>query len=252
MQNIGFTTVTFRKKSRREICQIACKNNIKYIEWGGDVHLPPQDEKALDEVVELQQKNSITACSYGSYYRLGENNIELWRSVIQTAVAIGAKTVRIWAGNQSSAQTNETLFAELVSETQILADIAAANNLTVAFEFHKGTYNDNGESSLKLLKSVNRNNVKTYWQPMTVSSDNDNLRAVLPYLAGVHIFNWSRSGVRFSLRLGKRRWKRFLRTVAESGQNVPLIMEFVKGDSIKRFEKDVMVLKELVSEIYGE
>ena len=63
MYNIGFTTVTFRKNSRREICQIASENDIKYIEWGGDVHLPPNDINALREVLSLQKEFGLTAVS---------------------------------------------------------------------------------------------------------------------------------------------------------------------------------------------
>lgn len=74
MKNIGFTTVTFRKKSRREVCEIAEKNGIKYLEWGGDVHLPPDNETALQEVIFLQKEFGLTAVSYGSYYRLGAEN----------------------------------------------------------------------------------------------------------------------------------------------------------------------------------
>ena len=82
MEKIGFTTVTFRKKSRREICEIAKKNHIEYIEWGGDVHLPPNDSNALREVLSLQEEFGLTAISYGTYYHLGEENYSLWQSVI--------------------------------------------------------------------------------------------------------------------------------------------------------------------------
>ena len=45
MYNIGFTTVTFRKKSVEEIIDIAKKAAINCIEWGGDVHVPPDNEE---------------------------------------------------------------------------------------------------------------------------------------------------------------------------------------------------------------
>lgn len=251
MDRIAFTTVTFRKLSRAEIIGIAQDNGIRQIEWGGDVHLPPQDEKARGEVIHLQQESGITACSYGSYYRLGANDMALWCAITETAAAIGAKTIRIWAGDRPSAQTDEALFTAWVSEAQALADMAAKQSLTVAFEFHKGTYNDTGASSVRLLKSIDRDNVKTYWQPMTTPADDENLQAVLPYLAGIHIFNWNQSGRRFPLKFGRRRWTRLLCTVAESKKDVPLILEFVRKDRKKQFEKDAKVLRRLVQEIYG-
>lgn len=252
MNRIAFTTVTFRQLTRRAVFEIAAENGIRQIEWGADIHLQPHDTAARAEVVRLQQETGITACSYGSYYRLGANDLERWRAVTQTAAAIGAKTIRIWAGDRSSAQTDEAQFRALVAETLTLADIAAEQGLTVAFEFHKGTYNDNGGSSVKLLQSIGRSNVKTYWQPMSTPADMADLNAVLPYLAGVHVFHWSRSGRRFSLKFGRKKWERFIRTIAHSGAEVPYIMEFVKGDSRKQFARDAKTLRDLLHAVYGE
>lgn len=252
MNRIAFTTVTFRQLTRQDIFDIAAENGILQIEWGADIHLPPNDIIAREEVLRLQRETGISACSYGSYYRLGDNNPEQWRAVTQTAAAIGARTVRIWAGNRSSTQTDEAQFQALVAEAQTLADIAAEQGLTVAFEFHKGTYNDTGESSVKLLQSIGRGDVKTYWQPMSTPADMENLHAVLPYLAGVHVFHWSRNGRRFSLKFGRKKWERFIRTIARSGADVPYIMEFVKRDSRKQFARDARALRDLLDTVYRE
>ena len=55
---------------------------------------------------------------------------------------------------------NESEFLSMVDETRVLADIASQKGLTVAFEFHNGTNNDNGKSSVEFLKAVNKQNVK--------------------------------------------------------------------------------------------
>lgn len=242
MQNIGFTTVTFRKKSRREICEIAQKNSIKYIEWGGDIHLPPNDDTALQEVIALQKEFGLTAISYGTYYRLGAENYPLWESITETADAIGAKIIRIWQGTSSSADVSNEKFLSMVRETKILSAIAEKKGLTVAFEFHKGTNNDNGKSAVEFLKAVNKANVKTYWQPFSTNADIENLKAVLPYLACVHIFEWNEKGKRYSLKHGSKRWNEFLKIINESNANPYLIMEFVKHDSEKQFAKDLKQL----------
>lgn len=239
MYNIGFTTVTFRKKSRREICEIAQKNGMKYIEWGGDIHLPPDDEVALQEVISLQKEFGLTAISYGTYYRLGAEDYDLWESITETANAIGAKIIRIWQGDCSSHKVGKEKMQAMVNETKILADIADEKGLTVAFEFHNGTNNDNGKSSIQFIKEVNKPNVKTYWQPFSISEDTENLKAVLPYLVCVHIFEWNEKGKRYSFKHGKKRWSEFLEIIEESDANPYLIMEFVKNDSEKQFGKDI-------------
>ncbi len=239
MYNIGFTTVTFRVKSRREICEIAQKNGIKYIEWGGDIHLPPNDDVALQEVISLQKEFDLTAISYGTYYRLGAEDYNLWESITETANAIGAKIIRIWQGTKSSADVSEDILSSMVNETIILCDIAEKKGLTVAFEFHNGTNNDNGKSSVEFLKAVEKPNLKTYWQPFSTDADIDNLKSVLPYLVCVHVFEWNEKGKRYSLRHGSKRWSEFLKIINESNANPYLIMEFVKNDSDKQFAKDL-------------
>lgn len=237
---IGFTTVTFRKKSRREVCEIAAENNIKYLEWGGDIHLPPDDMNARNEAVSLQREYGLSCASYGSYYRLGMNDFELWEKIVGTARAVGADIIRIWAGSKSSAKTTDDELMKMVEETRKLAD--AAEGLTVAFEFHKNTYNDCGKCTADFLKAVGRENVKTYWQPMSAGADLENLAEVMPYLVTVHIFQWDRIGKRYSLKKGERIWREYLAAVRASEREVNFIMEFVKRDSPRQFKRDAKTL----------
>lgn len=248
MKNIGFTTVTFRKKSRREICKIAKKNHIEYIEWGGDIHLPPDDENALQEVVSLQKEFGLTAISYGSYYRLGAENYTLWEQIVNIADKIGAKIIRIWQGDCSSQKISEEKIQAMINETKILADIADEKGLTVAFEFHQNTNNDNGKSAVDFLQAVNMPNVKTYWQPFSTNDDTKNLKAVLPYLVCVHVFEWNEKGYRYSLKHGVAKWTAFLKTLENNKANPYLIMEFVKRDSRYQFSKDVKTLRQMLKE----
>lgn len=246
MKHIGFTTVTFRKESRREVCQIAKENDIPYIEWGGDVHLPPEDTSALQEVLSLQKEFGLTAVSYGSYYRLGQEDYALWEKIVNTADKIGAKIIRIWQGSNSSTNVCDEKLQAMVNETQRLADMAQEKGLTVAFEFHNGTNNDNGKSAVAFLEAVNKPNVKTYWQPFTTDADVNNLKSVLPYLVCVHIFEWNKEGYRYSLKHGEERWTEFLEIIKNSSAEPYLIMEFVKDDSKQQFAEDVKTLKQML------
>lgn len=251
MERIAFTTVTFRQLTRREIIEIARENGISQIEWGGDVHLKPRDSAAREEVARLQSQCGVTACSYGSYYRLGMNDMAEWRAVIEAAQAVGAKTIRVWAGEKPSGDTDEAGFTALVAEARELAAAAEEKGLQIAFEFHQGTYNDTGASSVRLLENIHRDNVKTYWQPLRTTAELEDLETVLPYLAGVHVFYWSKKGLRFPLKFGRRKWERFIRMIAENEADVPYILEFVKGDSRRQFARDVKTLRALLSRVYG-
>lgn len=243
MENIGFTTVTFRNLSREEVCKIADDNNVRIIEWGGDIHLPPGDKKAEAEVISLSKRYKLTPLSYGSYFRVGEDDFEYWKTIVKTAENIGAGIIRAWLGSKSSADVSEKEFNILVEETRRIADIANEKGIVIAFEFHKGTYNDSAKSSAKFFEAVNRENVKTYWQPMSNSADEENLKAVLPYLITVHVFQWNKHGKRYSLKYGKKQWQRFISIINNANVSVNYILEFVKNDSPRRFSNDVKTIK---------
>lgn len=247
MFRLGFTSVTFRKLSREEVCIAAKENGIEFIEWGGDIHLPPDDEKALDEVLALQEKYGIKAISYGSYYRIGQKDYELFDKILYVAEKIGCQRIRLWLGAVSSDKTDGKLLESLVEETRVLCDKAKEKDIVISFEFHEGTFNDNGKSSVEFLDSVGRDNVATYWQPLRVKTDFENLEAVAPYVNGVHVFHWGKLGIRHPLSKGADEWQKYIAYLKENGKNTDYILEFVKNDSLLQFGKDVATAKEILN-----
>ena len=66
--NLGLCSVSFRKHTPEEILRAMKDAGLSVIEWGSDVHCPP--EKA-EELAKLQKQYGIACCSYGTYFRLG-------------------------------------------------------------------------------------------------------------------------------------------------------------------------------------
>lgn len=252
MFKVAFTTVTFRKLTRDAIAKLAFDCGVDDIEWGGDIHLPMGDTDAINEVNELNEKYKLHSLSYGSYYRVGDGDIAAFKDIVNTASAIGAKIIRVWLGKVSGDKTDKEQFNKMVAEVQTLADIAMEKHLKIAFEFHNGTYNDSGDNAIRFLLAVNKDNVGTYWQPLCNKADEQNLKKVLPYILGIHVFNWDRFSRRHSLRLGIKKWKRFIEIAKESNPEIPYIIEFVKGDNEKQFKKDIDTLKKLLNECYRQ
>ena len=63
----GSESVTFRKKSPREIIELARKAGLDGIEWGGDVHATsPEAAKEIRRMME-----ELSVFSLGSYYNAG-------------------------------------------------------------------------------------------------------------------------------------------------------------------------------------
>ena len=222
------TSVTFREKTISEIVDIACAAGLSHIEWGADRHVPPHDEAAAGEAVSLMERHGLSCSSYGSYYRIGDGDTAAFRQICETPP-----------------EKRESLLAE----TRCLADIAAGYSLTLAFEFHGGTLNDNGEASAAFIRACGRDNVKTYWQPLAFGNSEENLRAVLPWLCTVHVFNWDSEYRRYPLIEAKDRWLRYA-DIVKSGAvpRCPFLLEFVPGDSDEQFIKDAETLKDILCE----
>ncbi len=76
MLKLGLTSVTFRNKSAEEVVEYCKMCGLSAIEWGSDVHVKPGDLKQAETVRKITENSGITACSYGSYYRLGATGID--------------------------------------------------------------------------------------------------------------------------------------------------------------------------------
>ena len=243
--SLGLTSVTFRKLSVEQITELAVKAGAEVIEWGGDVHVT--DIPSAEKAASLCARAGISIHSYGSYYRLGTNMTD-FEDVCKTAAALGAHIIRVWLGDKGSAYTDNALLAKLVNEARSICDTAARYNLTVASEFHNNTYNDTSESCLDFLKLAGKSNLKTYWQPMYARRDTQNLNAVVDRTSVVHMFYWSRFGIRYPLSRGEDRVREFARILRNANYGGDVILEFVKGDSPERFIEDFALLKAIMSE----
>ena len=238
---LGLTSVTFRALSCDEIIDLAKKAGCDCIEWGGDVHVT--DPKSARAVREKCETAGIVVRSFGSYYRLGEGKEDAFPGVCETAEALGASVIRVWLGNTGSRSTDGRRFEALADEAVRIGNAAAARGQTIAFEFHKGTFNDTGESSARFLLRVGRENVKTYWQPLFGGGDARNLEAVLSDTVVVHLFKWNRLGLRYPLIRGEKEFCGYLNTLKKTDYAGDVILEFVRGDRPEQFLEDFQTLK---------
>lgn len=245
---LGMTSVTFREKTVEEIVALAARAGLSEIEWGADRHILPGDFAAVEKARAEMEKYGISCSSYGSYYRLSDNDPEGFRLICETAKALGAKVIRTWLGRRGSAVMPAQVRAAIMEEARTLADIAAQYSLTLAFEFHGKTLNDTGESSLHFLLDCAKENIKTYWQPLSFSDNEKNLSMVLPHLCAVHVFTWDDDYNRYPLADGETQWKRYLSILKEAKIPTKLIMEFVKDDNEEQFLEDAAFLRSLIAD----
>ena len=239
----GLVSVTFRQLTRAEIAKTITASGLFAIEWGGDIHVPPTDADAAEDAVKVCRENGVKTVSYGSYYRCTGNEAEE-DSVISAALRLGTDHIRVWAGTKGTADTNDAARAETVRVLRNFCAKAGKHGIRVSPEFHGGTLTDNYESAVRLAEEVAENNFSLYWQPNQFRDDDYNrtaLRAVLPWLSNVHVFTWD-SSAWYPLADGERMWREYIETIASSGRDHNLLMEFVVGHSPEQFARDAETL----------
>ena len=245
MLNTGLVSVTFRKLGVWEISEIMKKASLDYVEWGGDIHVPPADTNAVALAKDASAANGIKIASYGSYYHC-DGDDEAIEKEVTTAALLGAPNIRIWAGKCWSNDINEAERAETVDNIRKTCRCAAKYGITVSPEFHQATLTDTLDSALRLYDEVGEENFRTYWQPNQFESDEYNLRAiknVLPWLTNVHVFSWVGND-KFPLKDGERMWKKYLDIIRSDGKDHSLMLEFVCDGSVDQLYRDAETLNE--------
>ena len=96
----GICSVSFRQKSVDEIIALAKKGNLNCIEWGSDVHLPPEDLEYVKAVKQKTQEAGLSCPTYGSYYRM--DAIEKFEKISLCAEVLGAQIIRVWGGEKDA------------------------------------------------------------------------------------------------------------------------------------------------------
>lgn len=255
MLTAGLLSVTFRKISPELIIEIAARAELQVIEWGGDIHVVPGALKKAQQIAHLAAASGIRCISYGSYYRAGEANPFDFHTVADTALALGASTVRVWAGARGSVEADDEYRRTVWEDTARICRIAEQKQLTVTFEFHSGTLTDSLPSLHALRQAADSPAFRSGWQP-TVNATPQQRRAelqeVLPFLSTMHVFHWLSNGTRLPLADGKPEWMDYLQLATRSGRDIPVMLEFVRNDSVQQLLDDAETLKKMLRAIGRE
>jgi sugar phosphate isomerase/epimerase len=193
---------------------------------------------------------SLCGASCNSIVRVSKDNSSsrARRSFLSIGKKPSKQNLPVASPDSVSAVMPAQVRAAIMEEARTLADIAAQYSLTLAFEFHGKTLNDTGESSLHFLLDCAKENIKTYWQPLSFSDNEKNLSMVLPHLCAVHVFTWDDDYNRYPLADGETQWKRYLSILKEAKIPTKLIMEFVKYDNEEQFLEDAAFLRSLIED----
>lgn len=246
----GLVSISFRALAPDRIVELCAQAGLAVIEWGGDVHVPHGDEPTARTVLARTREAGLAVSGYGSYYRAGVSEAAglPFQRVLDTALALGAPRIRVWAGSCGSQQAGPDERAAVIADLQRITTMACAAGVQILVEHHEGTLCDSPSSSLAVLREVP--GLHTGWQPYHGASDPDriaDLRAHLALVQTIHVFHWRRDDQarlhRLPLADGADVWRPCLDLFRETGRDIDALLEFVPDDDPGRLASEAATLR---------
>lgn len=243
----GLVSISFRKHTPEEILGAMREAGLSYIEWGSDVHAPVGDLEKVRSIAALQAAAGVECCSYGTYFRLGENEPEEIRDYIAAAKLLGTNILRLWAGRKSHLNATAEERERLLADMRRVVEIAEEEGAVICLECHRNTYTEHLDGTLELLREIPSEHFKMYWQPNPDVSFAENLaylRAISSRLSHLHVFHWSKEA-HLPLADGVGEWNRYLEGL--SGEHGALL-EFMPDNLLTSLSREARALLEIVGE----
>ena len=249
----GLCSVTFRHLSVPEVVALTSTAGLDGVEWGGDVHVPVGDLRGAADAARCTTDAGLRVASYGSYLFADQGSLGGIGPVLDTAEALGTDLVRVWCpfGIEPDASHDER--ARVADVLTAWASVAAERDMTLYLEFHGGTLTATASSTRALLEAVGAHNLATAWQPpywdrsptgAPRPGEVDDLARLTPWLAHVHVYEWTADLTRRPLVAGEGHWPATLAgaTPGRPGLDRFALLEFVADDDPVTLAADAATL----------
>lgn len=247
----GLCSITFRQLATDEIITLVAENGLSAVEWGGDIHAPVGQLEIAREVGRRSTEAGLRTPSYGSYFRVTPASLASdFAPVVETALALGAETIRVWADGKGSREMDADYFRRLADAGRRLCEAAGDAGCRVGFEWHLGTATDTDASARRLIEAIAHPAACLYWQPrqgIAVADRLAGLRETLGCLAHLHVFQWvGERDLRLPLAEGAADWRAYLACAAAAPGDRCAYLEFAADDSVETFARDAATLRDLL------
>lgn len=167
--------------SPEEVAALAAEYGIRAIEWHA-AHVPPVDLAQARAVRDSMRRHGLKSCSFVPDWRVGDRS---FATVLNVAVSLNAKSVRVAVGHLASAETRESERVTLVQTLRDECSLARRAGMTVVVEVRPQTLADSHRARLRLLRQVGHSNLRADWQPSATQGSedrHDDLIEILPVL----------------------------------------------------------------------
>mgnify|MGYP006266570899 FL=1 len=213
------------------------------------------------EIRKRTEDAGLEVAAYGSYYKVidSEGKSQSFEPVMESALALGTDSIRIWAGGIPSDSTDSARRSAIMEKLAEDLDMAEKSGIKLGLEFHANMLADSNAATKKLLDAIKHTSLYTYWQPIYWLTDMtyrmDGLEELAPRILNIHVFkwlfspgagSWDESTNRRPLAEGSAEWKRYLEVELDPAILHYAPLEFVRGDLSQQVHQDAAVLNKLV------
>ncbi len=244
MFDLGLVSVSFRSLEPKQIAELCRESELDYIEWGSDVHAPCSDTTRICEIVELQNVFGLKCSSYGTYFRIGVNDVSELYGYVDAAKTLGTDILRLWCGDKNYTDMTPDERDYIISESKKAAKIAEECGVTLCMECHNKTFTNCLEGALELMESVDSPHFQMYWQPNQFRTLDENLEyaeKIAKYVKVIHVFNWEGKN-KYPLCEAVEIWQKYLSFFDGSQM---LLLEFMPDGNPESLGSEAEALKEI-------
>lgn len=246
----GAVSATFKKMSMcaDDVIALLTDCGLQAVEWSENVHVQPDDPDGAALLRKKTETAGLQIAAYGSYFRLGENELPgpAFERSLRSAKALGAPLIRVWAGTRASAEVDDGQFCRLAEEAALIAEMAAREQIKAAFEWHKNTLTDTNQSAQRLIRQAHHPNLYCLWQPTVALTPRERAQGIAlmgDRLLNFHVYSWP-DGKRGPLNAAE--WQYYLDAASGMGGTHCALLEFVRDDTEEQFRADAQTLLNLL------
>lgn len=265
MIKCGVCTIAFSRETIEKAIEDISLCGAEVIEiWSKPAHIQyPVDDGRIREIKNFAIDKNIEIVALGSYLngidRIYNNDTEVTiDSEIKIARLLGAKIIRIWAGNKESAKCPEEEARIVIKSIQEYSEKARDNGITLVLERHCGTLTHGWwDAPLKILEMIDRGNCKLNYQvPFPAEKGEyekfckEDFEKLLPLSAHCHLQNYRDSkdfNSRCILSEGLIDYRSFSKIARSCGYNGAFMIEFIppgqNTDALALLSKDIDFIK---------
>jgi 3-dehydroshikimate dehydratase len=197
---VALCTSALREKLLEDALAATSRLGFRGVEvWGREPHVGEvYDYNRSRQCRRLCEERHLEIVAFGSYLRFGatrkiQDGVDLLET-LQTAHALRAPIVRVWASDVPSASADAKTWHNAVAEAREAAQRCRKLGIILAVEMHDDTLADTADTARRFIDEADCENLRLNYQPAGRDGLGDpltRLTRVMDYVVHVHAQNYA-------------------------------------------------------------